>query len=99
MIKPDGSGVLLHVLPARPGGTEDFNDDIRIGNLNVHLFHFSHHSHSGCGSMDAPGGLGCRNTLNTVYARLVFEFRVGAFAAHLENDFLEPANADGIRVH
>ena len=29
----------------------------------------------------------------------VFKLRIGAFPFNLENDFLEPAYADGIRVH
>ena len=91
----DGSGVLLHVLPARTASLEDFHLHVRFGNVNFHIVHFGQHCDGGGGGVDAPRRFGGRHALDAMHARLVFQFRVSAFAFDLEDDFLVAADADG----
>ena len=49
--------------------------------------------------MDAAGGFRGRHTLDAVHARFILQLGIGTLAFDLENDFLEPAHADGIGIH
>ena len=95
MCEANGSGVLLHVLPARAASLEDFHVHVRFGDINFNLVHFGQHCDGGGGGVDAPRRFGGRHALDAMHARLVFQPGVGALAFDLEDDLLVTADADG----
>src|SRR3990170_6806705 len=94
----DGSRVLLDVLAAVAAGVDDIDPQLLLVDMHVHVVGLRQHGDGGGGGVDAAAGLGDGDALDAVDAALVLEARVGAAAAHLEDDLLEAAAVAGVGV-
>src|SRR3990172_11441446 len=95
----DGGGVLLPVLAAVAAGVEDVEAQVLLVDMHVDVLSLWQDGHGGGGRVDAAAGLGHGDPLDAVDAALILETRVGAGAAHLEDDLLEAAPIAGVGVH
>src|SRR3989304_2006022 len=86
-------GVLLDVLAAGPGRPIDVHLDVFLRDVDLDLVRLGQDGDGGGGGVDSPLGLGLRDPLYPVDARLVLEPGVSSSAAYLEDNLLQSAEA------
>ena len=82
----DGSGHLVHVLPAVTAGVEYVDAKLVGVDADVHLIHFGQHGYGSRGRVSAPHGLGEGHALHPVHPAFEFQLAEDALPVDLEHD-------------
>jgi len=83
----------VDALTARARGAKDIHADILSGNLHIDFIGLRKHRHGRCGGVDAALRFSYGYALDPMNATFKFKTRVDATTLHLEDDFLEAADA------
>src|SRR5262249_15947457 len=91
MSNADSGFGLVNVLPGGPTGTHGVGREVGLGNGGMGVLYLREDGDGRCGGVDAARRFSIGHSLHAMHAG--FEFELGKYptAAHLSDNFLEPA--------